>query len=122
MEVSISTAAKMVGIERSTFYRHIEQKGISLIDAETARPKVAVAELLRVYGDKVRMPEQIADKKKLSHPTNMDSSMDLKIEVETLKTQVKYLGELRETEKRGFEAQIQLLKSFLGNTMQLQPA
>jgi transcriptional regulator of acetoin/glycerol metabolism len=32
MKVSISQAAKMAGVQRSTFYRHIDEKGISLED------------------------------------------------------------------------------------------
>jgi len=116
MEVSISTAAKMVGVERSTFYRHIDTKGINLIDADTKRPKVAVTELIRVYGTSIRMPDQIDDKKKLSRDTYADNPLELKIEVQTLKEKLKLTEEIRMAEKRGFEAQIHLLKSFLATT------
>ena len=63
MKVSITKAAKMVGVQRSTFYRHVKEKGISLEDTDTKRPKVDVSELVRVYGDQLKTIEQVEQKK-----------------------------------------------------------
>ena len=54
MKVSISKAADMVGITRATLYRHIEKKGISVAKDADDNPKIDVAELIRVYGDRVK--------------------------------------------------------------------
>ena len=44
-------AARMLGIKRPTFYRHIEDKGISVVkDEKTGREKIDISELIRVYG------------------------------------------------------------------------
>ena len=59
MNVSISTAAKMVGITRATFYRHIQKKGITVKKDDDGNPKVDVSELVRVYGDKIKTPQQV---------------------------------------------------------------
>lgn len=48
--VNISEAARLVGVSRQTFYRHIEKKGISTSKDEKSDPVVDTAELLRVYG------------------------------------------------------------------------
>ena len=55
MKVSMSEAARLAGIKsRSTFYRHIEKKGISVDRSDPQNPVVDVAELIRVYGDKIK--------------------------------------------------------------------
>jgi chromosome segregation ATPase len=56
MQVSISKAADMVGITRATLYRHIEKKGITTVKDREGNPKIDVSELIRVYGDEVKMP------------------------------------------------------------------
>ena len=55
MKVSISKAASMVGITRATLYRHIKKKDISVHKDEDGNPKIDVSELIRVYGDQVRV-------------------------------------------------------------------
>lgn len=58
MDVSISQAAKMAGVTRATFYRHIDKKGISVSKDDEGNPKVNVSELIRVYGDKIQHVKQ----------------------------------------------------------------
>ncbi len=115
-KVNISTAAKMVGVDRSTFYRHVAEKGITLEEKNTKRPKVDVSELIRVYGDKVKTPDQIQQQKnnhEVSPTTTHNTSTEEQIELHTLREKVKYLESLRESEKRGLEDQIELLKNLL---------
>lgn len=115
-KVNISTAAKMVGVDRSTFYRHVAEKGITLEEKNTKRPKVDVSELIRVYGDKVKTPDQIQQQKnnhEVSPTTIHNTSTEEQIELHTLREKVKYLESLRETEKRSLEDQIDLLKNLL---------
>lgn len=115
-KVNISTAAKMVGVDRSTFYRHVAEKGITLEEKNTKRPKVDVSELIRVYGDKVKTPDQIQQQKnnhEVSPTTTHNTSTEEQIELHTLREKVKYLESLRESEKRSLEDQIELLKNLL---------
>ncbi len=115
-KVNISTAAKMVGVDRSTFYRHVAEKGITLEEKNTKRPKVDVSELIRVYGDKVKTPDQILQQKnnhEVSPTTPHNTSTEEQIELHTLREKVKYLESLRESEKRSLEDQIELLKNLL---------
>lgn len=103
----------MVGVDRSTFYRHVEEKGITLDKTSTKRPLVDVSELIRVYGDKVKSPDQIRQDnnlKEVTHPTLPNNSVEEQIELHTLRERVKHLQELRDTEKRGLEEQIEILK------------
>ena len=113
MKVNISKAAKMVGVDRSTFYRHVDEKGITLDKTNAKRPLVDVSELIRVYGDKVKSPDQIRqdnNPREVSHSTPSNTSMEEQIELHTLREKVKHLEEIRETEKRGLEEQIDILK------------
>lgn len=106
----------MVGVDRSTFYRHVAEKGITLEEKNTKRPKVDVSELIRVYGDKVKTPDQIQQQKnnhEVSPTTPHNTSTEEQIELHTLREKVKYLESLRESEKRSLEDQIELLKNLL---------
>lgn len=120
MKVSISTAAKMVGIERSTLYRHIEEKSISVEDKDSKRPKIDVSELIRVYGDKVKTLEQLKTEQpeKVSHTTSSDTSIQEKIELETLKERLKNFEQLHSTEKKRLEEQIEMLKEVIESERQ----
>ena len=121
MKVSITKAAKMVGVQRSTFYRHVKEKGISLEDTDTKRPKDDVSELVRVYGDQLKTIEQVEQKKqhkKNDNETLSNTSLEEKIEFETLKERVKYLETLHDTEKKRLEEQIELLKDMLESEKQ----
>ncbi|WP_367389098.1 hypothetical protein [Lewinella sp. LCG006] len=57
MKVNKSEAAKMVGITRATLYSHIEKKGITVEEDRDGNPVIDVSELIRVYGDKVKLAE-----------------------------------------------------------------
>ncbi len=120
MKVSISTAAKMVGIERSTLYRHIEEKNITVEDKDSKRPKIDVSELIRVYGDKVKTLEQLKTEQpeKVSHTTPSDTSIQEKIELETLKERLKNFEQLHSTEKKRLEEQIEMLKEVIESERQ----
>ena len=114
--LSISKAAKMVSLPRSTFYRHIEEKGISIEDKDSTRPTVDVSELIRVYGDRVKTPEKLAEEEKrlkLASGTQQDNSVENKVELLTLREKVRHLEELRQAEKTAAAEQIGLLKSML---------
>ena len=60
-KVSITQAAKLVGVTRSTMHKHIDKKGITVDrDEEGKNPKIDVSELIRVYGDTLKSPEEVA--------------------------------------------------------------
>ncbi len=114
--VSISKAAKMVELPRSTFYRHISEKSISIQDKDTNRPTVEISELVRVYGDQVKLLEKTAEGKKgnkHSKDTQQDTLFDDKIELSTLREKLRHLEELRQIEKSAAYEKIELLKSLL---------
>lgn len=110
MQVSLSEAAKMVGITRSTLYAHIREKGISVIDAKTKRPKIDVSELVRVYGDKVTPLDQLAAAKASKLAAN---NPDLVTEVAVLRESLKTSEIERERERRQLSEQIENLQELL---------
>lgn len=110
MQVSLSEAAKMVGITRSTLYAHIREKSISVIDAKTKRPKIDVSELVRVYGDKVTPPDQLAAAKASKLTAN---NPDLVTEVAVLRERLKTSEIERERERRQLSEQIENLQELL---------
>lgn len=110
MQVSISEAAKMVGITRSTLYAHIGEKGISVIDAKTKRPKIDVSELVRVYGDKVKPLDQIAASNALKAA---EGNQNLTTEVAVLRERLKTAELERERERRQLSEQIDNLQEML---------
>ena len=80
----------MVGIKsRSTFYRHIKRHSITIEKDEDGNPLVDVSELTRVYGDKVKTPEQLAEAGKESEQSpkqaGQGASQDDTIELAVLK-------------------------------------
>lgn len=113
MKVSISRAAELAEVSRATFYSHIEKHSIQLEDADTARPKVPLSELHRVYGDKI----QFGKKKEVSSLERKDTSVNEKIEVAALRAKVKHLEEVRDIEKRGYETHLNILLAVVGNAV-----
>lgn len=94
MQVSISKAAKMVGVTRATLYRHIDEKGISVQKDNDGKPKIDVSELVRVYGDKVKTPEQIdaqdtvqlkSDYTAIEQPVSLDKKAEIEVLRERLR-------------------------------------
>lgn len=110
MQVSLSEAAKMVGITRSTLYAHIREKPISVIDVKTKRPKIDVSELVRVYGDKVRPLDQIQISKT---SRDVEKEPDLMTEVAILRERLKSSELERERERRQLSDQIESLQELL---------
>lgn len=111
MQVSISTAARMVGITRSTLYEHIKEKPISLIDADTKRPKIDVSELIRVYG-----PDNVTPLEKLNgnaKPANESAPPALVTENAVLKEKLQMLEAERDRERRQLTEQIDNLQESL---------
>lgn len=113
-KVSLSQAAKMVGIQRSTLYRHIKERGITINDEDTNRPKIDVSELIRVYGNKVRTVEQLELGDKAANQTQPDTHLEKEFELLRLREKVTYLEQLHQTEKSRLEEQVGMLKDMLG--------
>ncbi len=113
MKVTKKTAAKMVGIGRTTFYRHIDEKKIS-VDEDG---KIDVSELERVYPGKLKTPEQ------LNRPSNKlvehtgTQSIRLEEEVKRLRSELETLQTERRRERDQLEDQISTLKSSLEKSM-----
>ena len=111
-QVSITQAAKLVGIQRSTLYRHIKEKGISLIKSPGSHPKIDISELIRIYGDSVMLPqdkelkEVQTEAEKLSDETKVEET----IELHRLRDEVKHLNEIRELEKNQHELILERLE------------
>ena len=117
-KVSLAKAAEMVGVARSTFYRHIDEKGISIEDKDTKRPKVDVSELVRVYGSDVKTHEELQKEKqnaKAPDKTVSDTTIEEKIELQTLRERVKHIEQLHTTEKTRLEEQIEMLREMLNS-------
>lgn len=106
-QVSLSEAAKMVGITRSTLYTHIKDKGISVIDGDTKRPKIDVSELIRVYGDKVR---PLNDAPVTKAPKADAAHQDIITEVTVLREKLKTVDLERDRERRQLSEQIENLQ------------
>ena len=121
--VSIRQAAKLAGVSRATFYKDIAEKGISIEDKGTGRPKVDISELTRIYGNKVKTPEKLAqeeEKKKILAEAPSGAALEDRMELQSLRTEIRHLGELHQAEKAAAERhaeqqnqQIALLKGLL---------
>lgn len=115
MKVDKSTAAKMVGIGRTAFYRHIKSKPISV----SQDGKIDVAELIRVYGNEnVQSPEQTKTSsrtKKEQEGTHEDVS--LREENVRLKKELELLSTERRREREQFSEEIENLRSNLKDSM-----
>lgn len=103
----------MAGITRQTLYRHIEEKGISVEDRDTKRPKIDVSELIRVYGDKVKVEDAEATAKKGQSNDSEASTPVQKAEIEVLREKLKIFESERDRERRQLTEQIENLQSTL---------
>ena len=103
-EVSISDAAKMVGVPRATLYEHMKDKKISVIDKDTSRPKINVSELVRVYGDKLK-PLTAANNKSAGKQSG-DRDLVAAAENAALKEKLQMIEQERDRERRLLTAQI----------------
>jgi chromosome segregation ATPase len=117
MKVSISKAAGMAGVTRATFYRHIEKKGITVEKDASGNPRIDVSELIRIYGDKVRSPEQVekekAEKASSAVSDRKENDTELRIEVEVLRERLRNIESERSRERDQLCAQIDSLRKSL---------
>lgn len=133
MQVSISKAADMVGVTRATFYRHIEKKGISINKDDDGNPRVDVSELIRVYGQKVKMPgdeaEELntADTPEIRQPIQNNTPPSIQAQIEVLKERIsnlesekQQLGNERNRERDQLMEQIDTLKIHLTSSQEQQ--
>ncbi len=112
-KVSISDAAKMVEVTRATMYQHIKEKGISLTDTDTKRPKIDVSELARIYGAKLK-PLSVANDK----PTAASASGKTDVitaENLALREKLQIFEQERERERRLLKEQVDMQQSQIEN-------
>lgn len=115
-KVSVVEAAKMAGVSRATFYRHITEKKISTTQDDKGNTVIDTSELIRIYGNKLRTLEEI-EKEEIEQldeiETTQDSSPALKIKVDMLKERLKDFNDERERERNQLSSQIENLKAQL---------
>lgn len=114
-KVTKKLAAKMVGVGRTTFYRHIEEKEISVDD----NGQIDVSELIRVYGNgNVKTPEQLKSAAKdPGEQAGKIQSAQLAEEVSRLREELSKEGAERRRERDQLNDQIEHLKSALNKSM-----
>jgi hypothetical protein len=52
--LNISEAARLVGVSRTTFYKHIKEKGITVQEEDEGNKVIDVAELMRAYNGRLK--------------------------------------------------------------------
>ena len=114
MKYSISESARIVGVTRKTFYKHIDKKPISVEKDENDNPVVDASELIRVYGDKCRFDRDketttSVEEKQISTVTRGQGSPDLAI----VQKELEMLRERMISEKDVYEEQIDYLREKL---------
>ena len=113
-QVSISKAAKLVGVSRSTFYRHIENKGISVSKNNDDKPVIDVSELVRVYGSIQDKP--VSDTGKIVQHRTPNETQDLQrklAETETALNAERQLRQKAEESEAKWQAQAERLTALL---------
>jgi hypothetical protein len=115
MKVNKKLAAKMVGIGRTTFYRHIEEKPIS-VDSDG---QIDVSELIRVYGNEnVKTPEQLkASSKTPDVHDGTQQNTQLLEEIKRLKGEIDTISMERRRERDQFSNEIEHLRNSLKQSM-----
>lgn len=119
MKVTKKLAAQMVNIGRTTFYRHITEKPISV----DANGQIDVSELIRVYGsENVKTPEQLKQMKqsgtKLGEHDGTPKISSLEGEVARLKEELEKINLERHRERSQLTEQIENLQSSLKQSME----
>lgn len=110
-KVSVTVAAKMAGVSRATFYRHIEEKPISTHKDDNGNTVIDVAELIRVYGDKLKTLEDAEKASKNKNETSQDS--DTTLELAVLREKITSQTTERERERQQLTDQIEDLRARL---------
>jgi len=112
MRVNKKQAAQMVGIGRTTFYKHIKSKAISV----DSKGRIDVSELIRVYGNEnIRTLEQ-ASKEKSEH-SSTQKSVRLNEDLAHLKSEMDTIKKERQREREQLEEQISNLRQTLDKAM-----
>lgn len=115
-QFTMTEAAKIIGIGRTTFYDHIEKRGISIIGADTKSPKVDASELIRAYPDKELNFDAIKDAPAIKADDAAgvsDVSGGVGQVSESVQREIEALRSERERERRIYEDQIDHLKDTL---------
>ena len=111
--LSMSEAAKMVGLTRPTFYRKVDELGIS-VNEDGGKKRVDVSELIRVFGNDFTMhKEESKTSKSSSLDKSLDTSENLDARIAVLEAELRMERELREEikdEVTYFKEQIALEK------------
>ena len=104
--LSMSEAAEMVGLTRPTFYRKVEELGVSTIDRD-GKKKVEVSELIRVFGSDVKMNRdsvsKVSEDKKTVKVTASNDTKDLEVRLARLEAELEAERKLREEAKENIE-------------------
>lgn len=104
--LSMSKAAEMVGLTRPTFYRKVEELGISTTDKD-GKKKVEVSELIRVFGSEVKMNREEVSKKSADTVQTKSSvsndTKDLEIRIARLEADLEAEKKLRHEAKESIE-------------------
>ena len=116
MKVNKKLAAQMVNIGRTTFYRHITEKPISV----DANGQIDVSELIRVYGsENVKTPEQLKQpKNKSSEHDGTQKDTSLEAEITRLRSELEKANLERGRERSQLTEQIENLQSSLKQSME----
>ena len=94
--LSMSEAAKMVGLTRPTFYRKVDELGIS-VNEDGGKKRVDVSELIRVFGNDFTMnKEESKMSKNTSTDKSTDTSQNIDARIAVLEAELKMERELRE--------------------------
>jgi transposase-like protein len=93
-QVTISEAARRVGVARSTLLRHIKNGKVSKVIGKDGKPSLDTSELLRVYGDlKVSDTDDTSATLHQNHSTlhvdTGDRYTEKDIEIATLRAELK---------------------------------
>jgi|JI10StandDraft_1071094.scaffolds.fasta_scaffold62704_2 type I site-specific restriction endonuclease len=113
MKVTKKDAADMAGVGRTTFYRHIEEKRIT-IDPDG---RIDVAELARIYGNIMTLEQAKAAKRAKKEPKPANQELSLELELKRLREALETSNLERKRERDQYTDQIEHLKSSLEKSM-----
>lgn len=113
MKVTKKDAADMAGVGRTTFYRHIEDKKIS-VDSDG---RIDVAELNRVYGNIMTLEQAKAAKRSKKEPGPANQELSLELDLKRLREALETSNLERKRERDQYTDQIEHLKSSLEKSM-----
>ena len=92
----MSEAAQMVGLTRPTFYRKVDELGIS-VNEDGGKKRVDVSELIRVFGHDFKMNKEPSNPSKdVSVDGKVDNAEGLDTRVAILEAELRMERELRE--------------------------